>query len=108
MKSKNETLYICTKCDAQSLKWNGRCAECGGWGTLKAGEGSLTGKSTGEAGASELILLRNIKTKDHLRLKTGINEFDQVVGGGIVPGSLISRLRSYRFGIHSLDRVNNY
>lgn len=85
-------IYSCTNCGAQYPKWSGRCLECGSWGTMqeevrdhksdKENEQKLT------VGA-DIISLKNVKEKDLNRFKTSISEFDRVLGGGIVPGSLI-------------------
>ena len=90
----NKTLFNCSKCDAQYTKWTGRCLECGSWGTIK--ESSETAikvsnlknkKSTVPAGKT--LNLGSIIGKETTRLKTQIEEFDRVLGGGFAPGSLI-------------------
>lgn len=89
MSQKIQTIYSCTKCHAQSLKYNGRCLECGGWGTLveeiKEGKNHLQELSV----KAEIIDLKTLKAGNNERLKTGIGEVDRVFGGGFVPGSLI-------------------
>jgi DNA repair protein RadA/Sms len=90
MSSKAKNVYICSKCDAQSLKWSGRCLDCGSWGTLQlktVDENEVRNVSL--AAPAEIIDLSKIKDLNLKRLATGIGEFDRVVGGGIVPGSLI-------------------
>lgn len=90
--TKSSTVFSCTHCDAQSLKWSGRCLECGKWGTLKesisAGQKKVSQKADPKL-ASELSSLSAIGSQSHPRLKSGIAEFDDVLGGGIVTGSLI-------------------
>ncbi len=87
--SKNSKLYICSNCDAQFLKWNGRCTECGKWGTLKEEVVEDVVKKLVDVRAADIIDLSKIESKKILRIKTGISEADRVFGGGIVPGSLI-------------------
>ncbi len=95
MSSKTATLFLCTKCDAQSTKWSGRCLECGGWGTVvesaaeapKASPAGALSKSAAKPGA--VVSLQGLKGKKAERRPTGIGELDRVLGGGIVPGSLI-------------------
>lgn len=84
------TLFLCTHCDAQSLKWAGRCFECGSWGTLKEhlAENNIS-KKTLSTKSGETISFADIEGKEVPRIKTDIAECDQVLGGGIVPGSLI-------------------
>jgi DNA repair protein RadA/Sms len=95
MSSKTATLFICTKCDAQSTKWSGRCLECNGWGTVvetapeaaKASPAGALAKVASKPGA--VLTLQSLKGRQAERRPTGIGELDRVLGGGIVPGSLI-------------------
>jgi DNA repair protein RadA/Sms len=92
MSEKKQKIYECSKCGAQSSKWNGRCLECGGWGTLI--EGLSTGKAVSGAESlsavpAETSLLSTVAEGKEERLMTGIGELDRVLGGGLVPGSLI-------------------
>lgn len=90
---KTTTIYSCSKCGAQSLKWNGRCLECGGWGTLKMEtiDAKTAGREKLKTSPAEIIDFNNVETQNFAsqRIKTGISEVDRVLGGGIVPGSLI-------------------
>lgn len=92
MAEKSHTLYICTKCDAQSSKWNGRCFECGAWGTLQKqtfDRKDIEKKEISESEPANVINLGQIQNNDVKRISTKINEVDRVLGKGIVPGSLI-------------------
>jgi DNA repair protein RadA/Sms len=92
MSGKTKNIYICANCGAQSIKWSGRCLECGGWGTLKLETISEQEGKPGSNAATvpaEIIDLTKIADEKLVRLKTGIDEFDRVLGGGIVPGSLM-------------------
>ena len=91
-----KTIFICTNCDAQSPKWSGRCLECGSWGTLheetfdsKEVAKDAMKKAVNKAGGAEIIDLSAIKSTSLERLKTNIAEIDRVLGGGLVPGSLV-------------------
>ena len=86
---KIQTIYVCSKCDAQFPKWQGRCSECGGWGTLVATKEQKNKKTKEIVEIGEVIDLDKIVGKDFKRIETGILEFDRVLGGGIVPGSLV-------------------
>lgn len=89
-------MYSCTKCDAQQLKWAGRCNECGGWGTLSE-ETLSTRPSVSKTKAKQIagikavtpIALSHADLKVAERTPTGLEEFDRVLGGGIVAGSLL-------------------
>lgn len=83
------SLYICSNCDAQSPKWVGRCLECGAWGTLSQGTAEEKKKQTNHAAPADVIPFSQISRDEVPRRSTGIAEVDQVLGGGIVPGSLI-------------------
>lgn len=89
---KNKTLFICSHCDAQFQKWTGRCLECGKWGTVKENFSNSSNSQTNKQNITppiETESLKDIQTSTIKRLQTGIGEFDQVLGGGLVPGSLI-------------------
>lgn len=81
---KNLSLYVCTACDAQSAKWQGRCTECGAWGSLVPTERSSSTSSK----EAEVVLLSSAKQANLNRLKTEVKEIDRVFGGGLVVGSL--------------------
>ncbi len=89
----NHTIFACSKCDAQYTKWTGRCLECGGWGTIKEAETATNIKQTKNSGikvaAGKTLSFDKIIGQDVNRLKTNIDEFDRVLGGGMAPGSLI-------------------
>lgn len=86
-------IFVCTNCDAQFPKWNGRCLECGSWGTLQ--EQLLDNQAEDKKsvlkriGGAELIDLRQIDALALKRWPTGQAETDRVLGGGLVPGSLV-------------------
>ncbi|NUM25545.1 MAG: DNA repair protein RadA [Candidatus Buchananbacteria bacterium] len=85
-------IYICSNCDSQSPKWQGRCPECGQWGTLEKSLQPSQASSRATQNnfpAAKVVSFSDIKTGDYERLKTTIDEFDRVLGGGFVRGSLI-------------------
>jgi DNA repair protein RadA/Sms len=94
------TIFSCSACGAQSPKWHGRCPGCGEWNTLaeerapapgaggaRAGRASGLGASGAPAGRA--VPLRDVRVERTPRLHTGIGELDRVLGGGLVPGSLV-------------------
>ena len=95
---KNKTVFACQECGAQSPKWLGRCAECGAWNSLVE-ERQLPERATAvAAGAGPRYslaatagpqLYADIDTVVAERITTGVPEFDRVLGGGVVPGSLV-------------------
>ncbi|MFH1207162.1 MAG: DNA repair protein RadA [Patescibacteria group bacterium] len=87
MTKRPTTIFVCSKCDAQYPKWMGRCTECGSWSTLNEQVKRVAKKaSAGKSGTVET--LATFQTENQTRLKCGMNEFDRVLGGGLVPGSV--------------------
>jgi len=90
-----KTVFVCQDCGAQSPKWLGRCADCGAWNSLveeRPQEGptaAAAGQRYGLAAGDGARLYSDINLEHHARLSTGIDEFDRVLGGGVVPGSLV-------------------
>lgn len=91
MPAKIVKIYVCSKCDAQSSKWSGRCLECGAWGTLIEQTVDQKNLKTKELGvtAVKTIDFAHIKAAESERMATSLSELDRVLGGGIMPGSLI-------------------
>ena len=86
------SVFVCQKCGAQSPKWVGRCPECGAWGTLQEElKNPKTQKLKAKAGkkAAKLLKVGEITTDRTRRIRTGIGELDQVLGGGIIPGAVV-------------------
>lgn len=91
--AKTKSVYICSACGAQASKWSGQCSDCGAWNTLGETTAIMSPRrgvgSTGFAGETERIqLLHEVLPDDVQRIATGISEFDRVLGGGLVPGSV--------------------
>lgn len=89
MKKNIETFFVCNNCDAQFTKWTGRCLECGKWGTVAETAPKLKAQSTTQLPATRTFRLDEIKNETISRVSTNIGELDRVLGGGLVPGSII-------------------
>ncbi len=91
MSNKIQTVYVCSNCDAQFAKWSGRCLECGAWGALQKQtvDQKIIDQKNQQINPAEIIDLAGVKVEQGRRMKTNISEFDRVLGGGIMPGSLI-------------------
>jgi DNA repair protein RadA/Sms len=93
MSSKIKSVWICSECGYESLKWNGQCPACGEWNTFNEeikNVSKSTIKFSQKNGIYEKpVLLTQIINSDESRYKTGLNELDRVLGGGIVKGSVI-------------------
>jgi DNA repair protein RadA/Sms len=95
MAKRPSTIFVCQECGAQSPKWLGRCGDCGAWNSLveerpeAAAAGSAVGHRYALAPSNGARLYSEIQIEQHARLSTGIGEFDRVLGGGVVPGSLV-------------------
>ena len=97
---KPKTIYSCQECGAQAQKWLGRCPECEAWNSLveerpvpaTAGAGAAAASAGARyalAATAGPRLYEDIDTVVSARLTTGIDEFDRVLGGGVVPGTLV-------------------
>jgi len=85
-RKKNKSVYVCNQCGYQSVKWLGRCPECEEWESFEEKRQA----SSGVAGSfSEPVPLHLAPDGDEERISTGIEELDRVLGGGIVPGSVV-------------------
>ncbi len=90
MAKKIVSVYFCSQCGNETSKWAGQCPACGAWNTLEEG---LVDKKTikQQAKISDIKPTRlvDVVTSDQSRISTGQEEFDRVLGGGIVPGSMV-------------------
>jgi DNA repair protein RadA/Sms len=93
-----KSIWVCGACGHVEAKWHGQCPGCNEWNTLAeeaaparigGGGGARGGGSGGRARAARVVALRDVQTPQVERLQTGIGEFDRVLGGGLVPGSLV-------------------
>lgn len=86
---KSKKVYICESCGNESISWAGRCSFCGEWNTLKELTLSLGRNKNLTSAALEVENISDVVIKSNFRIETGISEFDRVLGGGMVPGSVI-------------------
>ena len=94
MAQKAKTLYVCSACGHESAKWYGCCPGCGEWNTMeevfKAPEKTKASGRTASVGFnSNVQMINDISCDGEVRHKTGLEELDRVLGGGIVKGSLV-------------------
>ena len=89
--AKAKTVYSCTECGGQSPKWQGQCPQCGQWNTLvEAIAAPQATRFQSVAGkASAVRVLGTVEAKTSQRFPTGLEEFDRVLGGGLVPGGVV-------------------
>jgi DNA repair protein RadA/Sms len=86
--SKSQTIFICSNCHYQSLKWQGKCSNCGEWNTFEEKLQVAKSRPQNLVGVSP-VNLADLAFEPKVRFPVGISEFDEVIGNGIVPGSLI-------------------
>lgn len=86
---KQKTLYQCSHCDSQFPKWQGRCPECGQWGTIAATLPEPVDRRRVAGRPGKPVAFSEVEATHAQRLPVGLPELDRVLGGGIVPGSLI-------------------
>lgn len=92
--AKSKSLYICSECGYESAKWYGKCPGCGEWNTMNeqvvsVSAGSSKAKRSSGAYPAKVMRLNEISGDIERRISTGVSEFDRVLGGGIVEGSLV-------------------
>jgi DNA repair protein RadA/Sms len=90
--AKTRTHFSCQACGYQTAKWLGRCPDCGAWNSLveETEPGSEARPAWGASGgATKPVPLPEVTADAEPRRKTGIQELDRVLGGGVVPGSLV-------------------
>jgi DNA repair protein RadA/Sms len=89
--AKAKSLYACTECGGQALKWQGQCPHCQAWNTLveTVAESIASGNRFGLIPGGKLQRLSDVVAREESRVATGIPEFDRVLGGGMVPGAVV-------------------
>lgn len=90
--AKIKSIYVCSECGYESPKWFGKCPGCGEWNTMDEQLPSTASVGRNNAGISavnQIMALNDITENVEKRINTGNNEFDRVLGGGIVIGSLV-------------------
>ena len=88
--AKQKTIYSCTECGGQTLKWQGQCPHCQSWNTLIE---TIAEKSVSRfSPVSEIGQVQNLSTieaREEPRYPTGVDELDRVLGGGLVQGGVV-------------------
>lgn len=86
-----KTVYFCQNCGHEETKWLGQCPACREWNTFV--EEKVSASSVSAGGKTDrnvkVVSLSEVSADDHTRMTTGMEELDRVLGGGIVPGSLV-------------------
>src|SRR3990170_6783936 len=92
---KSRSSFVCQQCGYETPQWYGKCPQCGEWNTLvetirqtTKQQNDKTPQRPGFAGQAKPQKLSDVKHIEKNRLKSGFGEFDRVMGGGIVPGSV--------------------
>ena len=90
--AKAKSLFYCSECGNETLKWQGRCPACGAWNTIVEQPAAETKKKSAGVSARGESLRRprpiaEVEAIDELRFNTGMSELDRVLGGGAVEGS---------------------
>src|SRR4249919_764698 len=95
---KARTAHVCGECGADHNKWQGQCGECGAWNTLSefviesaaaAKQSTRQGGWAGDIHTPKITPLKSVNQSEETRMSTGIGEFDRVLGGGLVEGSVV-------------------
>ena len=99
--AKDKIMYVCSNCGQESAKWIGKCPACGQWNTFKeirvsSDTGTMAARSAAQSVRTAMssnhnrpVRLHEISAKDEPRISTGDGELDRVLGGGLVPGSIV-------------------
>ncbi len=89
--AKVKTIYACSECGGQTLKWQGQCPHCSAWNTLTetVAEKTVASRYQSLAQSSQLTHLKQVEADEEPRLSTEIGELDRVLGGGLVRGAVV-------------------
>ncbi|MBP5166070.1 MAG: DNA repair protein RadA [Oscillospiraceae bacterium] len=90
--AKSRTVFFCSECGNETLKWQGKCPHCGAWNTIvEHKEAAAPARRTSGAvsGGFAPVLISDIDFREETRFSTGMDELDRVLGGGAVNGSLV-------------------
>lgn len=91
-KTKSKTIFVCQNCGNEFPRWTGKCLQCGEWNSLveeKIQQVKRSSRVQTIDQPSRPILLNDVQVTDSHRIKSNLKEFDRVLGGGLVPGSLV-------------------
>src|ERR1041385_9084784 len=93
MSKTSNSIFICQSCGYEARKWLGKCPECGEWNSFVEERVVTTKKGAGRDGfrlrEAKAISYSEIESQVDVRISSGVTEFDRVLGGGIVPGTLV-------------------
>ena len=85
-----KTLYVCNSCGGQTLKWQGQCPHCHEWNTLtETVQEKNVLRFSPDSAQKQVLSLSEVETEDMPRFLTGMDEFDRVLGGGLVQGGVV-------------------
>ena len=91
--AKAKTIYTCSECGGQSLKWQGQCPHCNAWNTLvetiAEATGSAGNRYSALAADGKVQMLSEVEAQEVPRTATGVAELDRVLGGGLVEGAVV-------------------
>jgi DNA repair protein RadA/Sms len=89
--AKQKTIFVCQNCGYKAPKWLGRCPDCSAWNSFveELSETVQKERERRQPALDKPRRIDSISTDKEIRLKTGLNEFDRTLGGGLVPGSLV-------------------
>jgi DNA repair protein RadA/Sms len=87
--AKTVVQHVCGECGYTTPRWLGRCPECGSWGSLVEESSSPRNGTAPGVGAQPLLRLDEVEASEAERIPTGVPELDRVLGGGLVPASLV-------------------
>jgi DNA repair protein RadA/Sms len=86
---KKETIFVCQNCGHKAGKWLGKCPECGEWNSLVEERSQPARRNSFKLRDISAVPFTEIEPQDDVRIPSGVTEFDRVLGGGIVPGTLV-------------------
>src|SRR4051794_25849102 len=90
--ARSTSVFVCSSCAAEAPRWMGQCPGCGAWNTLQEetrGKVAARGAAPARAAPVKPLRLADVQAQTFERLTTGIGELDRILGGGLVPGSLV-------------------
>lgn len=89
----SKSIYVCSECGYRSPKWLGKCPSCEAWNSFAEetvrDEKAVSARRTGIVASSRAVKLDELDMPEYMRISTGLDEFDRVLGGGIVVGSVV-------------------
>ena len=87
--AKSQTVHVCSSCGHEAARWHGQCPGCEEWNTLVEQRAAASPKGGTARAAGRPVALKDLTSSEGSRITTGIGELDRVLGGGLVPGSVV-------------------